>query len=803
MSSWQAKLATFIVRKRVRPALGDMRDIARVRKAFGTPLPPPGGARFTEATLGGVRGEWVQAEGAGDAPATTLLYLHGGGFVGCSPRTHRPITASLALRGLRVFVPDYRLAPEHPFPAALDDAVAVWRALRAELEAAGTPGRLVVAGDSAGGNLSLALMLRLREAGERLPDAALLFSPATDLTGESPSLTDNAERDAMFDAKHLGNFADAYLQGADAAQVLASPLRADLAGLPPLMVHVSADEALRDDGVRLAHKARAAGVPVELDVLPGLPHVWPMMFRLPEAKRSLDAGARFLRTASAGHYQEELDVVIVGAGLSGVGAAVHLTQRCPQERFTLLEARDRIGGTWDLFRYPGIRSDSDMYTLGYRFKPWPNPRAIADGPAIRSYIEDTAREHGVLPHVRYGTRLQSANWNEADARWQLTLEVGRGPNGEPGRTQTIRTRFLLMCSGYYSYAEGHRPQWDGEADYRGQLVHPQFWPERLDYTGKRVVVIGSGATAVTLVPEMAKQAAHVTMLQRSPTYMVSRPGVDAIAEFFKRWLPRMWAYRLVRTKNILLGAWFFRLMRKHPEPSKQRLVGMVAEALGPGHDIARDWTPSYKPWDQRLCLVPDGDLFAAVREGRASVVTDTINRFTPGGLLLNSGQTLQADIVVAATGLKLNLMGDVQFSREGRPIDFSQTFNYKGTMYSGVPNLIATFGYTNASWTLKADITFDYLCKLLNHMRRHGVAAVEPKAEAGLQPQPYLEFSSGYVQRALAMLPKQGAHKPWRLYQNYLKDFALLRWGRLDDGVLAMRAASAPAGSSAAARSAG
>lgn len=794
MSSWQAKLATHIVRKRVRPALGDMRDIPRVRRAFGHALPAPPGVQYDETTLGGVRGEWVKALAgpAEEGTPTTLLYLHGGGFVGCSPRTHRPITASLALRGLRVFVPDYRLAPEHPFPAALDDAEAVWQALHAELAASGRPYRLVVAGDSAGGNLALALMLRLRAAGRALPEAALLFSPSTDLTGQSPSLVDNAERDAMFDAQHLGNFSAAYLQGADPAQVLASPLHADLAGLPPLMVQVSRDEALRDDGVRLAHKARQAGVPVELDVLPGLPHVWPMMFRLPESRRSLDAGAHFLRSASTGQHEEALDVVILGAGLSGVGAAVHLSQRCPQHRFTLLEARDRIGGTWDLFRYPGIRSDSDMYTLGYRFKPWPNPRAIADGPSIRNYIEDTAREHGVLPHVRLGTRLVAADWNDAHACWHLTLEVGRGPQGEPGRTQTLRTRFLLMCGGYYSYAEGHRPQWAGEADFRGQLVHPQFWPEQLDYQGKRVVVIGSGATAVTLVPEMAKQAAHVTMLQRSPTYMVARPGVDGIAESLKRWLPRMWAYRLVRTKNILLGAWTFRLLRRHPGPSKQRLVGMVAEALGPGHDIARDWTPRYKPWDQRLCLVPDGDFFAAVRAGQASVVTDTIERFTPQGLQLSSGRQIEADVVVAATGLKLNVMADVQFSRGGQPIDFAKTFNYKGTMYSGVPNLINTFGYTNASWTLKADLTCDYLCKLLTHMRRRGLAVAEPKADPALQAEPFLEFTSGYVQRAVSLMPKQGARLPWRIYQNYLRDLVMLRWGKLDDGVLLLRAAPRP-----------
>jgi monooxygenase len=796
MSSLRARLATRIVRKRVKPALGDMSDLMRVRKVFSQALPAPKGVRYAEATLGGVRGEWVEAgadAGPGMGPAaqkasTTLLYLHGGGFVGCSPQTHRSITASFALRGLRVFVPDYRLAPEYPFPAPLDDVVAVWTALLEDPLVIQEGGRLVVAGDSAGGNLALALMLRLRAAGRRLPDAAVMFSPSTDLTGASPSMTENAQREAMFTVEHMHKLADAYLQGAEPAQQDASPLFADLKGLPPLMIHVGADEALRDDGVRLAHKARAAGVTVELDVVPGVPHVWQLMLSLPEAKHSLNAAARFLRVAQAGETIEELDVVIVGAGLSGIGAAVHLQRNCPQERFTLLEAREAIGGTWDLFRYPGVRSDSDMYTLGYRFKPWAKPRAIADGPAIRDYIQETAREHGLNAHIRFQTRLLSAEWSDIDARW--TLELLIGPGGDDGQRQRIHTRFLHMCSGYYSYAEGHRPKWPGEELFRGQLVHPQFWPEELKTSNQQVVIIGSGATAVTLVPELAKTAAHVTLLQRSPTYMVARPSVDRVAEILKRVLPDVWAYRLVRSKNILLSIYFFRLMRKYPEASKRRLVGLVAEALGAGHNMSKDYTPRYKPWDQRLCLVPDGDLFKAIKKGRASVVTEDIERFNADGIVLASGRVLAAQTVVAATGLKLNVMGDVRFVVNGDPVDFAKTLNYKGAMFSDVPNLVSTFGYTNASWTLKADITSDYLCRLLRLMRRQGHAVAVPRQGANLQAEAFLDFSSGYVQRALHLLPKQGDRKPWRLYQNYLKDWVLLRWGRVDDGTLAFAKAS-------------
>ena len=794
MASWQARVARTIIRKRVRPALGDMRDLLRVRKVMGQALPPPKGVRYTRATLAGVPGEWVERDGAADiasSPRPTLMYIHGGGFIGGSPATHRPITAAFALQGFRVFAPDYRLAPEHPFPAPLDDVIAAWRALRAQHDADSPGQRLVVAGDSAGGNLALAMMLALRDAGERLPDAAALFSPATDLSGASPSIEGNGDRDAMFHGPSLTHLGAAYLgPHGDATNPLISPLFGDPTGLPPLLVHVAAEEVLRDDGLRFAAKARAAGVHVETTVWPVVPHAWQLLAKLPEARRSIARAAAFLKTALPAAV-EHLDTIIVGAGLSGIGAAVHLQNDFPGRRFAILESRDAIGGTWDLFRFPGVRSDSDMFTLGYAFKPWTDAKSLADGPAIRQYVVDTAVEHGLDRQVRFGHKVLRADWSSADARWTLDIEHAPDAAGAV-RHSRISCNFLLACSGYYRYSEGHAPEFAGASDFGGRLVHPQFWPADLDYAGKRVVVIGSGATAVTLVPEMAKTAAHVTMLQRSPTYVLSLPARDRIAEALRRRLPRMLAYRLTRTKNIAVAMLFFRLSRRWPAQVKKNLIGMVRQALGPTHDVATHFTPRYDPWDQRVCFVPDGDLFSAIGSGRAEVVTDHVDRFTATGVRLASGRELEADIVVSATGLKLNLLGDVAFSLDGQALDLSQTLGYKGMMFSGVPNLIYTFGYTNASWTLKADLTADYASRLFAYMDKHGLSTATPVRGAGIETRPFLDFSSGYVQRAIDMMPKQGSKAPWRLAQNYLVDLLQLRHGRIADGTLEFRQALGP-----------
>jgi monooxygenase len=492
----------------------------------------------------------------------------------------------------------------------------------------------------------------------------------------------------------------------------------------------------------------------------------------------------------AGPATEDLDVLIVGAGLSGIGAAVHLQRHCPGQRYAVLEARQALGGTWDLFRYPGVRSDSDMYTLGYHFKPWRDAKAIADGPAIRAYIAETAAEHGITPHIRFGHQALLADWDSASARWTLQVAV-HDESGMSEGTRSLRCRILLMCSGYYRYDRGHQPHFEGQESFAGRLVHPQFWPQDLRWAGQRVVVIGSGATAVTLVPALAAEASHVTLLQRSPSYVVPRPAVDGVAAALQRWLPARAAYALVRLKNVAIGQWYFQLARRWPQKARERIAQLVQQHLGPDAGVDTHFNPRYAPWDQRVCLVPDGDLLRALRSGRAEMVTDTLEGFTERGLRLASGRELVADIVVSATGLELALAGGMRLQVDGVPVDLGQAYSYKGLMFSGVPNLVYTFGYTNASWTLKADLTARWACRLIHHLQRQGLDSAVPQVDASVQPRPFLDFSSGYVQRAQHLLPRQGQRAPWRLHQNYFRDWALLRWGRLDDGVLRLAKAGA------------
>lgn len=479
------------------------------------------------------------------------------------------------------------------------------------------------------------------------------------------------------------------------------------------------------------------------------------------------------------HEEALLDVLIVGAGLSGIGAAVHLQQRCPGKRYAIFEARGSIGGTWDLFRYPGIRSDSDMYTLGYSFKPWREAKAIADGPSILEYVRETAREHGVDRHIRFGQQVVAASWSSEQACW--TVDALDKASGE---RRAVRTRFLYMCSGYYSYDRAFRPAFEGEDEFKGTVVQPQFWPEGLDYAGKRVVIIGSGATAVTLVPAMAEHAAHVTMLQRSPTYVVSRPAEYRFATRWFRRFPARLAYFLTRWRVIGESMFLYHMARKHPDEARRRIVSLAKRDLGPGFDVATHFTPRYKPWDQRVCVAPDGDMFKAIRAKRASVVTDTIERFTQGGIRLASGSQLDADIVVMATGLQLNALGDATLTIDGQPFSPGQSMSYKGMMLSDVPNFAMAFGYTNASWTLKADLTAAYVCRLLRYMDRRKLAVAVPRREPGLEPRPFVNFTSGYVQRAFDILPKQGSRKPWQVHQNYLKDLLEIRYGRVNDGAM-------------------
>lgn len=477
---------------------------------------------------------------------------------------------------------------------------------------------------------------------------------------------------------------------------------------------------------------------------------------------------------------QSFDVIIVGAGLSGIGAAVHLRKHCPDKTFALIESREAIGGTWDLFRYPGIRSDSDMHTLGFSFKPWTEAKAIADGPSIRKYVNETADEHSIREHIRFGHTLKSANWSSEESAWTLVCE-------QNGGSVELKCNFLMMCSGYYDYDKAYDAQLPGLANYEGQLVHPQFWPEDLEYAGKKVVVIGSGATAMTIVPNMAETAELVTMIQRSPTYVVSRPDQDVIANTLRKFLPGAWAYAITRFKNVTMQAYVYNQTRTNPRKIRARLLNMVKQAL-PDYDVDTHFTPRYNPWDQRLCLIPNGDLYQAIRNEKASVVTGEIDEITSTGVRMKSGEEVEADILVAATGLELQLLGGAEFSLDGEQIDFTSTYSYKGMMYSDIPNLIQTFGYINASWTLRADLTSEYACRVINAMDEKNVSVVTPRLreeDRHMETRNWIEgFSAGYMQRVMHKFPKQGSRDPWRNTQNFALDKKIVRKAPLEDGAL-------------------
>ena len=466
---------------------------------------------------------------------------------------------------------------------------------------------------------------------------------------------------------------------------------------------------------------------------------------------------------------DHVDVLIVGAGISGIDAAYRLKTLCKDRSFLILEARDRIGGTWDLFRYPGVRSDSDIFTLGFPFRPWPSDKSIVEGAAIRDYVEDTAREFGIFEQIRFGHRVVRALWSSADARWTVEAEQG-------GATRRLTCSFLFACTGYYDYDAGYRPEWDGERTFGGPIIHPQFWPDNLDLSGKSVAVIGSGATAVTLVPSLAETAAHVTMVQRTPSYIVARPANDSIARFLQRWLPKAAAHTAIRWKNVLLTIFMYSRARKRPERASEWIKAMVRKELPDGYPVDRDFSPPYKPWDQRLCLVPDGDLFAAIRSGKVSIATGSIERITSGGLRLETGENIAADVIVTATGLVVKLLGGMELEVDGGAVIPADRLIYKGMMLSNVPNFFLSFGYTNASWTLRSDVTARAAAGILNHMKRRGYGICTPREPAGVDRQPVITFNSGYVQRALPFLPKQGSRRPWVVPQNYIKDRLAMRF---------------------------
>lgn len=475
---------------------------------------------------------------------------------------------------------------------------------------------------------------------------------------------------------------------------------------------------------------------------------------------------------------EILDVIVVGAGISGISAGYHLQKMCAGKTFAILEARDRIGGTWDLFRYPGIRSDSDMFTLGFAFRPWPNAKSIADGPSIRRYVTDTAREYGLTEKIRFNHRVKKFDWSSKDALWAITVE-------HDGDECLIHARFIISASGYYRYSGGYTPDFPGIEDFSGTVIHPQQWPEDLDYTNKKIVVIGSGATAVTLVPALAEKAAHVTMLQRSPSYYFSMPGTSKFANFLRKILPAKMAHTLVRWQRVFLQQVSFKYIRANPKSSARNLIKVAKNNLPEGYDTKTHFTPSYNPWEQRLCVVPDADLFEAISSGSASVETDTIERFTPKGILLSSGKHLETDIVVTATGLTLESFGGADIFLEGEKVNPGDLLSYKGALFETIPNFISIFGYTNASWTLRADLENAYACRLINYLDEQGFAAVTPvNSDPDMDRDPFLDFSSGYVTRAIDMLPKQGERDPWRSPQDYFHDMRELKYGKIENEAL-------------------
>ena len=475
---------------------------------------------------------------------------------------------------------------------------------------------------------------------------------------------------------------------------------------------------------------------------------------------------------------EKIDVLVVGAGISGIGAGYHLQSKCPDANFIILEGRDKIGGTWDLFKYPGIRSDSDMYTLGFNFKPWKEQEAIADAPSILKYLNETVEEFNLKDKIRFGKYVKKANWSSSSNSWTVDVEDKR-----TGDLSQISCSFIFMCSGYYSYKEGYTPKFEGIEDFAGDIIHPQKWDENFDYSGKKIVVVGSGATAVTIVPEMAKKAEHVTMLQRSPTYVVAAPEKDKLANSLRKYMPLKLAYWIIRWRNILRQQYYFRLCKKYPKGVKNAIIREAKKRLGADFDVKTHFTPSYNPWDQRMCLVPNGDLFKSIRKKQTSVVTDTIDKFTATGIKLESGKTLAADLIVTATGLNLEICSNINLKVDGKDINLPDTVTYKGMMFSGVPNLVSTFGYTNASWTLGADLTSEYVCRLLNYMKKGSVKKCCPEANSKIENNDdWLNLTSGYIKRSKDIFPKQGRRSPWTNNQNFLKDIFQIRYGKINDG---------------------
>jgi monooxygenase len=477
------------------------------------------------------------------------------------------------------------------------------------------------------------------------------------------------------------------------------------------------------------------------------------------------------------------DVIIIGAGLSGIGAACHLKRNCPNKTFAMLEGRSNIGGTWDLFKYPGIRSDSDMHTFAYSFKPWTYDKTISDGATIMKYLNETIDDYELRKHIKYNHWISEVFWSSDEDKWTV-----KGKNNESNEVIQLSCNFLISCTGYYDYDEGYTPDFKGLENYKGQFVHPQKWTNDIEYENKEVIIIGSGATAVTLLPTMAEKTKHITMLQRSPTYMMSLPEHDKFSKVVKRWLPSKIAHFLARWKHVLGQIYFYKISKKKPKEVRYFIKKEIRKVLGEDYDVETHFNPKYNPWDQRICAVVDNDLFDAINEGKCTIVTDYIDSFTEKGILLQSGKELEADLVVSATGLKIKFVGGINIKVDGKTIDPSDLVNYKGMMLQDVPNMAMIAGYTNASWTLKSDLVGEYICRLLHHMDKKGLTSCTPTlSDNNVITEPASDLASGYIQRALDELPKQGDKYPWKLNQNYIKDMIALRFKSIDDGYLVFK----------------
>jgi len=769
MPSIQAYISNYFSKKLIKPKLADFTNLDKIREIFNNPLPYPNGCNFESFSIDNVSGEWITSHNTSNG---IMLYIHGGGFVGGSSKKYRPITTGFALQGWKVLAIDYRLAPEHPFPAALDDVSLVYKYIVENY----SDQRIVVAGDSAGGNLTLSLIHLMKAQSITLPDCCALISPSTDMAGNSESLIANADKDCLFDGRYLKNLSHYYVQDNDRNDPLLSPINADFKGFPPMIIHVGRDETLLDDSVRLFKKARAEDVNVSLQIYPKVPHVWQMIYQMPEAHQSIQILSNFLLHSK--HLSEDnfefVDFLIIGAGISGIGMAVNLQQHCYSQSMAILDARSNLGGTWDHFKYPGIRADSDRFLMGFPFKPFLSSMSRVSGPEILKYLDDTAKEFYIDQYIRLDHKVLKANWSTESKNWIVEIAT---PNG----IKIISCRILLSCSGYYDYAKGHNPKFNQEKDFKGIIVHTHNWPENLDYNNKNVLVIGSGATAVTVAPALAKSAKKVFLVQRSPSYIVSVPEMDTQVTKLSKLLPLNLVYKIMRVKYLISIILFYKICRSFPEKIAHLISwGAATRSGSPEH--LKHFTPNYKPWDQRVCFVPDGDLFKHVYDESIEIHTDQIRTIKEDGVELESGKFLSVDIIVKATGLNLKSFGGVRFTIDQEPIDFTNKFLYKGCMLNDFPNVILVKGFGNIHWTLCSDLTAKFTNRMILYMLKNNLSSFNVIAPINLTPTSKSLLNSNYVIRGINHLPNQSTHWPWKIFEHsWIKHYIYMKFTRIKD----------------------